>query len=704
MSAKRKSAFSMYSDDPTEEQEPVMTTKKSKIPNGNSHEKSKAKLEGIIKKHNQNKQAKKMKKKLINIPMSKLTESMSLFANGDKKEPPSKEFKLIERNVDKKIKKNKKQEKHQNKKEIPVQKKQKKSIETKPTEVTKKIKKNKKNAKKDVYSDKDFEDDEEEYEPVMFDSRQEAANLFKRIVAPVKINQFFSTYWEKKPLLIKRNKETYYKSWFSCEEFDWIMRNHNLEFTTNIDIVTYINEEKKKHNPEGRAYAPLVWDFFQQGCSIRLLNPATYSQNVWKYLSILQELFGCCVGSNVYLTPAGTQGFAPHYDDIEAFVLQLEGKKRWRVYNPLNENEVLPRFSSPNYTQSDLSDPIIDVILEAGDLLYFPRGYIHQANACDEIHSLHITVSTYQKNSWGDFLTKLLPGAIEIAMQENVEYRKGLPINYLTENGVAFEDKETEDRTKFKTKAGQLVKGLIDYLPIDAAVDQFAKDFIHQTLPPFFTKDEKSRSIHDHGERWNSDNNRVENIAEIEPDTSIKIIRKNCLRLVVEEDSCFVYHNLENSKIYCEKEPQYLEVDTDAAPSIEFLLNSYPKYVTVDELPMETIEDKISVAQCLYDKGLLVTGEPLNCDFEDVSGSDCESDEGEEEEGETEISFSKGYFKDEDDENSEEGDNDDGEPENEDGFNSEEYDNIAENGHAKNEESNDEEDEELDSDNSEESE
>ena len=34
------------------------------------------------------------------------------------------------------------------------------------------------------------------------------------------------------------------------------------------------------------------------------------------------------------LTPPGTQGFAPHWDDIEAFVIQLEGKKHWRVYEP----------------------------------------------------------------------------------------------------------------------------------------------------------------------------------------------------------------------------------------------------------------------------------------------------------------------------------------------------------------------------------
>lgn len=35
-----------------------------------------------------------------------------------------------------------------------------------------------------------------------------------------------------------------------------------------------------------------------------------------------------------YLTPAGSQGFSPHYDDIEAFILQLEGRKRWKLYAP----------------------------------------------------------------------------------------------------------------------------------------------------------------------------------------------------------------------------------------------------------------------------------------------------------------------------------------------------------------------------------
>jgi lysine-specific demethylase/histidyl-hydroxylase NO66 len=54
---------------------------------------------------------------------------------------------------------------------------------------------------------------------------------------------------------------------------------------------------------------------------------------VHSLLSNLEHEFGCMVGSNAYLTPGGAlnQGFAPHYDDIEAFILQLEGYKHWRV-------------------------------------------------------------------------------------------------------------------------------------------------------------------------------------------------------------------------------------------------------------------------------------------------------------------------------------------------------------------------------------
>ncbi|KAI6657455.1 hypothetical protein LOD99_201 [Oopsacas minuta] len=47
-----------------------------------------------------------------------------------------------------------------------------------------------------------------------------------------------------------------------------------------------------------------------------------------------------------YLTPANSQGFAPHYDDIEAFILQIEGEKEWKLHPPRNKDEILARESS----------------------------------------------------------------------------------------------------------------------------------------------------------------------------------------------------------------------------------------------------------------------------------------------------------------------------------------------------------------------
>ena len=45
-------------------------------------------------------------------------------------------------------------------------------------------------------------------------------------------------------------------------------------------------------------------------------------------LAGLESYFRTVIGCNAYLTPPGAQGFAPHSDDIDAFVLQMEGSKR----------------------------------------------------------------------------------------------------------------------------------------------------------------------------------------------------------------------------------------------------------------------------------------------------------------------------------------------------------------------------------------
>ncbi|MFD0823193.1 cupin domain-containing protein, partial [Micromonospora zhanjiangensis] len=97
---------------------------------------------------------------------------------------------------------------------------------------------------------------------------------------------------------------------------------------------------------------------------------------------------------NAYLTPAGSQGFATHYDTHDVFVLQVDGRKHWRIHEPVLPD---PLERQPWGGWADEAAavaegaPALDVVLAPGDALYLPRGWLHSAQAQDD-SSLHLTV------------------------------------------------------------------------------------------------------------------------------------------------------------------------------------------------------------------------------------------------------------------------------------------------------------------------
>ena len=103
-----------------------------------------------------------------------------------------------------------------------------------------------------------------------------------------------------------------------------------------------------------------------EDCSVRVLSPQRFSDRIWRLLAGLETFWNFGAGCNIYYTPPGTQGFAPHYDDIEAFIIQLEGQKRWR-HKPVDElGGTLPRTSSGNFDQKDIGEPVMDIVLFTG--------------------------------------------------------------------------------------------------------------------------------------------------------------------------------------------------------------------------------------------------------------------------------------------------------------------------------------------------
>ncbi|GAA4467704.1 cupin domain-containing protein [Phytohabitans houttuyneae] len=97
---------------------------------------------------------------------------------------------------------------------------------------------------------------------------------------------------------------------------------------------------------------------------------------------------------NAYLTPAASQGFATHYDTHDVFVLQVAGRKRWRIHEPVLRDPLERQAWGGRADEvSAVAEgaPAIDEVLEPGDALYLPRGWLHSAQA-QEGPTLHLTV------------------------------------------------------------------------------------------------------------------------------------------------------------------------------------------------------------------------------------------------------------------------------------------------------------------------
>jgi lysine-specific demethylase/histidyl-hydroxylase NO66 len=97
---------------------------------------------------------------------------------------------------------------------------------------------------------------------------------------------------------------------------------------------------------------------------------------------------------NAYLTPAGNRGFATHYDTHDVFVLQVDGTKRWRIHEPVLPDplERQPWGGRADEVGAVADGPAaLDVVLNPGDALYLPRGWLHSAEAQGH-RSLHLTL------------------------------------------------------------------------------------------------------------------------------------------------------------------------------------------------------------------------------------------------------------------------------------------------------------------------
>ena len=125
----------------------------------------------------------------------------------------------------------------------------------------------------------------------------------------------------------------------------------------------------------------------------------------------LESAFRERVIINAYAGWSEIEGFDLHWDDHDVIVLQVYGQKAWSFYGSTRD---WPMRKDVEANTEPPSDPKDTLLVDAGDVLYVPRGEWHRVHAT-KTPSLHLTIGVTRRTGY-DFLAWLAEDLISSAV------------------------------------------------------------------------------------------------------------------------------------------------------------------------------------------------------------------------------------------------------------------------------------------------
>lgn len=293
---------------------------------------------------------------------------------------------------------------------------------------------------------------------------------FAKVIAPCEPEVFFRDYYEKKPLILRRDSPRYYDGLASLDMIDSYLTTTQPR-TAAVSL--FKNDQAAKpedySNGDRRVDPVAALRFFHEGWTIVLTQMQSHFPGLAALCRSAEAEFSGQFKTNLYLTPAGAQGFAAHWDTHDVFALQVSGSKAWSLYDTQVE---LPLRGQAREKGKDKPGALTrEFTLRAGDMLYCPRGLIHDARSTDEV-SLHITCGLLAR-TWADLI---LESVAAIALRRP-ELRRNLPRGFARDGFDA-----SVHEAEFRAMLGLIAK----HAPLKPVFDLMAEQFV-ASRPPLAT-------------------------------------------------------------------------------------------------------------------------------------------------------------------------------------------------------------------------
>ncbi len=185
--------------------------------------------------------------------------------------------------------------------------------------------------------------------------------------------RFMKRYWHKKPLLVRQAVPQVKPVLGRAELFELAAQ----EGVQSRLVVQDGGNWRLKHGPfQRRALPPLKqpgWTLLVQGVDL-------HQELAHALVQAFRFVPDCRLDDLMISFATDGGGVGPHFDSYDVFLLQVQGRRRWRIGR---QKDLSLKADVPLKILTDFA-PEQEFLLEAGDMLYLPPRYAHDGVAVGE--------------------------------------------------------------------------------------------------------------------------------------------------------------------------------------------------------------------------------------------------------------------------------------------------------------------------------
>ena len=242
------------------------------------------------------------------------------------------------------------------------------------------------------------------------------AVMFEALIYPATTGDFLGSYWRRRPMHARAaNRLTSARDILRPEDIDAIL-NAAAANANDFDFFMSGNsaDRRKFTGPGDYVMMNSLLGMYAGGGTIHVTNIQKYHQAMDSLCKTLQQELQCDVEGDLWLTRMNSFDPYLHFDSHDIFVLQTQGRKRWRLFEQI---EVHENRATAAVDWNVVGDPVLDILLEPGDLLYLPPYTPHAVTTVDE-HSVQVGLGVHP-TTWRQVLeqalaiTKDAPGPLQ---------------------------------------------------------------------------------------------------------------------------------------------------------------------------------------------------------------------------------------------------------------------------------------------------